>query len=176
MVMIYACGGISGANFNPAVSLALAINKTLDGNTAGIYICTQLLAGILAGLSYGVTLWEVFNLAPTPGFQWYQAGLAEFIYTFMLCFVVLNVAVAAANQGKQFYGLAIGFVVVAGGYGAGHISGGAFNPAVALGVDVSSAGLGFGWGPVYVVFELLGAVLAVGLFHIVRPEKFGGAR
>merc|ERR1719163_2245561 len=144
MVMIYACGGISGANFNPAVSLALAINGALKPNEAGIYICTQLLAGILAGLSYGVTLWEVFNLAPTPGFQWYQAGLAEFIYTFMLCFVVLNVAVAAANQGKQFYGLAIGFVVVAGGYGAGHISGGCFNPAVAFGIDVSSAGIGFG--------------------------------
>merc|ERR1719498_741508 len=158
MVMIYACGGISGANFNPAVSLALAINKTLDGNTAGIYICTQLLAGILAGLSYGVTLWEVFNLAPTPGFQWYQAGLAEFIYTFMLCFVVLNVAVAQAPN--QFYGLAIGFVVVAGGYGAGHISGGCFNPAVAFGVDFASIGIGFGWSFAYLGFELLGGLVA----------------
>merc|ERR1719238_402289 len=172
MVMIYACGGISGANFNPAVSFALAINKTLDGNEAGIYICTQLLAGILAGLSYGVTLWEVFNLAPTPGFQWYQAGLAEFIYTFMLCFVVLNVAVAAANKGNQFYGLAIGFVVVAGGYGAGHISGGCFNPAVAFGIDVSSAQLGFGYCLVYTAFELVGACLAAGLFRVCRPGDF----
>merc|ERR1719201_185740 len=171
MVMIYACGGISGANFNPAVTLALAINKTLDGNTAGIYICTQLLAGILAGLSYGVTLWEVFNLAPTPGFQWYQAGLAEFLYTFMLCFVVLNVAVASANKGNQFYGLAIGFVVVAGGYGAGHISGGCFNPAVAVGIDVSSAGLGFGWSLFYLVVELVGAALAAVLFQACRPEE-----
>merc|ERR1740127_305086 len=171
MVMIYACGGISGANFNPAVTLALAITKNLDGNTAGIYICTQLLAGILAGLSYGVTLWEVFNLAPTPGFSWWQAGLAELIYTFMLCFVVLNVAVAAANKGNQFYGLAIGFVVVAGGYGAGHISGGCFNPAVAFGIDISSAALGFGWCIVYSIFEILGAYAASALFQIIRPEE-----
>merc|ERR1719238_1097622 len=170
--MIYACGGISGANFNPAVSFALAINKTIEPNQAGIYICTQLLVGILAGLSYGVTLWEVFNLAPTPGFQWYQAGLAEFIYTFMLCFVVLNVAVASANKGNQFYGLAIGFVVVAGGYGAGHISGGCFNPAVAFGIDVSSAKLGFGWCLAYAGFELVGALLAAVLFRVCRPGDF----
>lgn len=174
MVMIYACGGISGANFNPAVTVALAINKNLEPNTAGIYICTQLLAGILAGLSYGVTLWEVFNLAPTPGFQWYQAGLAELIYTFMLCFVVLNVAVASANKGNQFYGLAIGFVVVAGGYGAGHISGGCFNPAVAFGIDVSSAGIGFGWCFVYTLFEFAGAALAAVLFQVVRPSEVSG--
>jgi len=113
----------------------------------------------------------VFNLAPTPGFQWYQAGLAEFIYTFMLCFVVLNVAVAAANQPNQFYGLAIGFVVVAGGYGAGHISGGCFNPAVAFGIDVSSAGIGFGWCFVYTLFEFAGAALAAVLYKAVRPSE-----
>merc|ERR1719420_2479020 len=171
MVMIYACGGISGANFNPAVSLALAITKNLDGTTAGIYICTQLLAGILAGLSYGVTLWEVFNLAPTPGFQWYQAGLAELIYTFMLCFVVLNVAVAAANKDNQFYGLAIGFVVVAGGYGAGSVSMGCFNPAVAFGIDVSSAQFGVYYCFVYTLFELVGAALAAGAFKVCRGEQ-----
>jgi aquaporin Z len=171
MVMIYACAGISGSNFNPAVSLALLINKNMDANTAGIYICTQLLAGILAGLTYGVTLWKVFNLAPTPGFKWYQAGLAELIYTFMLCFVVLNVAIAKKNKDNQYFGLAIGFVVIAGGYGAGHISGGCFNPAVAFGIDVSSAGIGFGWCFVYTIFEFIGAALAAVLFKVVRPEE-----
>merc|ERR1719443_2762668 len=61
---------------------------------------------------------------------------------------------------NEFYGLAIGFVIVAGGYGAGHISGGCFNPAVALGIDVSSAQLGFGWCAVYIVHELVGACIA----------------
>merc|ERR1719359_1160934 len=92
----------------------------------------------------------------------------------MLCFVVLNVATAGKNAGNQFYGLAIGFVIIAGGYAAGNISGGAFNPAVALGIDVSSAGLGFGWGFAYTGYELLGAALASALFRVVRPDEFGG--
>merc|ERR1719298_212262 len=117
---------------------------------------------------------NVFNLAPQPGFGWWEAALAEVLYTFMLCFVVLNVATASKNAGNQFFGLAIGFVIIAGGYAAGGISGGAFNPAVALGIDVSSAGLGFGWGFAYLGYEFAGAALAAGLFRIVRPDEFGG--
>merc|ERR550537_545671 len=101
----------------------------------------QIIAGITAGLSYGALFWNVFNLAPAKGFGWWEALLAEVLYTFMLCFVVLNVATAKKNEGNQFYGLAIGFVIIAGAYGAGAISGGCFNPAVALGIDVSSAGM-----------------------------------
>merc|ERR1719460_3583705 len=74
----------------------------------------------------------------------------------------------------------LAIVIVAGGYGAGHISGGAFNPAVAMGIDLSSAFLGlfaghsnlFFWGPVYWLYEAIGACLAVGLFHVVRPDDF----
>jgi aquaporin Z len=172
MVSIYALGGVSGANFNPAVSLALGIAKKLEWKDVGIYFGCQIAGGICAGLVYGLALWDVFNLAPTPGFSWWQAGLAEFLYTFMLCFVVLNVACSKMHAGKnQFYGLAIGFVVVAGGYGAGHISGGCFNPAVAIGIDVSSAGLGFGWCLAYTVFELAGAAVAAIVFQVCRPEE-----
>merc|ERR1719182_721145 len=104
--------------------------------------------------------------------------LAEVLYTFVLCFVVLNCAASKKNgcdTGIQFYGLAIGFVVIAGGYGAGAISGGAFNPAVALGLDVSSAGVGFGWGFAYTGYEIIGSALAAGLFRVVRPDDFGGS-
>jgi len=172
MVSIYALGGVSGANFNPAVSLALGIAKKLEWKDVGIYMGCQIAGGITAGLVYGLTLWNVFNLQPSAGFSWWQAGLAEFLYTFMLCFVVLNVACSKMHAGKnQFYGLAIGFVVVAGGYGAGHISGGCFNPAVAIGIDVSSAGLGFGWCIPYTVFEFIGAAVAAVLFQVCRPEE-----
>jgi len=172
MVSIYALGGVSGANFNPAVSLALGIAKKLEWKEVGIYMGCQVAGGICAGLVYGLTLWNVFNLQPSAGFGWWQAGLAEFLYTFMLCFVVLNVACSKMHAGKnQFYGLAIGFVVVAGGYGAGHISGGCFNPAVAIGIDVSSAGLGFGWCIPYTIFEFIGAAVAAVLFQVCRPEE-----
>merc|ERR1719265_1927468 len=96
----------------------------------------------------------------------------------MLCFVVLSCALSKRNNprddGNQFFGLAIGFVIVAGGYAAGGISGACFNPAVALAIDISSAGLGFGWGFVYTGYELIGAAVASALFRVVRPDEFGG--
>jgi len=175
MVMIYALGNVSGANFNPAVSLALLLTGNMEMPEALKYMACQVAGGILAGFSYSLAFWETFNLQPTAGFSLWQAGLAEIIYTFMLCFVVLNVAVADNTEEKpnQYYGLAIGFVVVAGGYGAGHISGGCFNPAVALGIDVSSFGLGFGYSIAYLCFEFIGAAMAAGLYKVVRTEEEG---
>mmetsp|Transcript_14171 Transcript_14171/g.31348 ORF Transcript_14171/g.31348 Transcript_14171/m.31348 type:complete len:457 (-) Transcript_14171:228-1598(-) len=178
MVSIYALGGISGANFNPAVTLSIALSQAsggagMDWKTAGMYMGVQFLAGLCASISYSVLFWNTFNLAPAPGFGFVSTGLCELLYTFMLCFVVLNVAVAKGTAGNSFYGLAIGFVIIAGAYGAGSISGGCFNPAVAIGIDVASAGLGFGWCIYYVMCEFLGAAAATGLFMAVRPEDFG---
>merc|ERR1719453_3053034 len=176
--MIYALGGVSGANFNPAVSVALGLSNAMEWKTVGIYCAVQITAGICAALSYGALFMKVFNLAPQPGFGWWEAGLAEFLYTFMLCFVVLNCAASKKNKeaspgvDQQFYGIAIGFVIIAGAYGAGAISGGCFNPAVAIGIDVSSAGLGFGWSAAYTGYEFLGAALAAAAFRVVRPDNF----
>jgi aquaporin Z len=181
MVSIYALGGVSGGNFNPAVSITLGLSEKMEWKEVAIYCVVQIIAGICAGLSFAAMLWKVVNVAPKPGFGWWEAMLAEVLYTFVLCFVVLNVAASNKNgcgslDGKQqFYGLAIGFVVIAGGYGAGAISGGAFNPAVALGLDVSSAGVGFGWGFAYTGYEIIGSALAAGLFRLVRPDDFGGS-
>lgn len=167
MVMIYATGSVSGGHLNPAVSLATLITGDEVPARVGSYMLCQILGGICAGLSYSLMFWEVFNLAPSPGFNVWQAGVAEFMYTFMLVFVVLNVAYSK-DGGNDYYGLAIAFTVVAGGYGAGHISGGCFNPAVALGIDLSSAGLGFGYSLAYTGFEFLGAAAAAFLYKAVR--------
>merc|ERR1740130_2588297 len=180
MVSIYALGNISGANFNPAVSLCLGISKSLRGpgldwKTVGMYCAVQILAGIVAAFSYAILFWDAFNLGPSKGFGFLSAGLCETLYTFMLCFVVLNVAAArvySEGEGNQWYGLAIGFVIVAGAYGAGVVSGGCFNPAVAIGIDTSSMGLGFGWCIAYTFFEFVGAGLAAVAFKLVRPGDF----
>lgn len=177
MVSIYALGNVSGANFNPAVSFALALSNKLPWIDACIYCGVQIVAGILGGLSYAALFWNSFRLGPGQNkehvpYTWWQAGIAEVLYTFMLCFVVLNVATTSKNYGNQFYGLAIGFVIIAGGYSAGDISGGAFNPAVAFGVDIAGASLGFGWCFAYLGFELMGASLAAILFRVVRPDEF----
>merc|ERR1719453_1678499 len=143
----------------------------MDWKEVAIYCVTQIVAGICAGLGYLAVFGESFNLQPTKGHSWWQAGLAELLYTFMLCFVVLNVAASKVHAGKnQFYGLAIGFVVVAA-YGAGSVSMGCFNPAVAFGLDTASWWIGFQYGPIYMVFELIGAALAAVLFKVCRPEE-----
>eukprot|EP00933_Yihiella_yeosuensis_P030625 TRINITY_DN2423_c1_g1_i1.p1 TRINITY_DN2423_c1_g1~~TRINITY_DN2423_c1_g1_i1.p1 ORF type:complete len:451 (-),score=106.37 TRINITY_DN2423_c1_g1_i1:64-1416(-) len=180
MVSIYSLGGISGANFNPAVSFSLALSKQMGGpgmswSDASKYMATQAAAGVLAGLTYVAIFQKSFNLTPGKGFGWLNSCLAELLYTFMLCFVVLNVAAAKKNsiEKGQYYGIAIGFVIIAGAYGAGAISGGCFNPAVALGVDAASAMLGFGNCFAWIVAEIIGAALATVAFKVVRPEDFG---
>jgi aquaporin Z len=171
-VMIYALGKASGANFNPAVSVALGIAGKLEWKEVAIYAVTQIIAGVAAGGCYLGMFGESFNLQPVKGHSMWQAGLAELLYTFMLCFVVLNVACSKFHAGKdQFYGLAIGFVIVAGAYSGGSVSMGCFNPAVAIGIDVASAYFGVFYCLVYTAFELVGAALAAGAFMVCRAES-----
>lgn len=167
MVSIFVFGGVSGANFNPAVSVALGINKNLEWSEVGPYIGVQLVAGVCAGFSYTALFGKSFALGPGKGFGLGQACIAEVLYTFMLCFVVLNVA-ALKTGAKTWYGLAIGFVIIAGAYGAGAVSGGCFNPAVATGIGVS--GSSFTHILPYFISELIGAGIAAGLYKVVRPS------
>ena len=97
------------------------------------------------------------------------AGLAEFLYTFALAYVVLNVATAKANAGNSFYGLAIGFTVLAGAFAVGNISGGAFNPAVAIGAGVMGAiHLPSIW--LHIIADLAGGFAAGVVFNFLNPD------
>lgn len=184
MVMVYCFGGVSGAHLNPAVTAAIFLQKKIPFMDALVYMACQCgggaAAGISTGLLYGFTDTGGAQsiLGPrTPAFA-IGALIVEMLYTFMLCFVVLNVALSKEIGGQnQYYGLAIGFVIIAGGYGGGYVSGGAFNPAVALGVNF----MGVSWKtlylPAYAGVQFLGSFLAVWFFHTVRPssrEEFEG--
>jgi aquaporin Z len=174
MVGIYALGNISGAHFNPAVSFAFGLIGAMDWKTVGLYSVAQVFGGLMAALTYEFLFWNSFNLQPAKYANYVDVGLCEVVYTCMLVFVVLNVAVSHNLAGKNsFYGLAIGFVIIAGAYGAGPISGGCFNPAVAIGIDTASVLQGWGWCLAYTFYELVGAAIAVVLFMLVRPEDFG---
>lgn len=178
MVCIYALGGASGAHFNPAVSFALGLaGKMEDGWTqVGAYAGVQVLAGIVAAFCYRLVFNDVVHLGPSTGHNWWHASLAEFFYSFMLVFAVLNTAGSKKLGGNnQFYGLTIGFTIIAGAYGAGAISGGCFNPAVAIALDISSFDSGFGWCVLYTLAELAGAGFAVLCFWDVRPEEKDGS-
>merc|ERR1719482_2258113 len=100
-----------------------------------MYWVAQLAGGIGAAFAYSAMFGKSFNLAPTPGHTPAQAAAAELLYTFMLVFVILNCACSKGNKGKEFFGVAIGFVIIAAAYSGGSVSGGCFNPAVAIGID-----------------------------------------
>jgi len=180
MVAIYAVAPVSGGHLNPAVSCALGFaGKVGSWSEILPYCVSQICGAVLAGLCF-THLFSghdepPLHLGPKEGFGWTETMLVEVLYTCMLCFVVLNVATTQRSTGTEFYGLAIGFVVVAGGNAAGGISGGAFNPAVSIGIDVADRAAGFGWCIAYSCFQIVGALLAALLFRAVRPEEYSMA-
>ena len=100
--------------------------------------------------------------------------MIEFLFTFALALVVLNSATAPKTQGNSFYGLAIGFTVVVGAIAGGGISGGAYNPAVAIGPSLIDAISGGGtlrhvW--IYLVGPLAGGVVAAGVYRVQNPSE-----
>jgi aquaporin Z len=132
MVMIFAGGHISGAHYNPAVTLAVCLRGKCPPSDVVPYWIAQIAAAAAAA---GVVLF-VLGPGTAPELNVVHSLIVEFLYTFALCYVVLNVATAKANAGNSFYGLAIGFTVLAGAISVGGISGGAFNPAVAVGITI----------------------------------------
>ncbi|CAE7688726.1 nucI [Symbiodinium sp. CCMP2456] len=176
MVMIYATGAVSGGHLNPAVTFAISLATGDWSLKAAGYVASQLVGGIAAGFAACSLFTDVADVGVKDPYHVSYALMAEFIYTAMLAFTVLNVAVSkrnnSATDGNNFYALAIAWVIIAGGYAVGGVSGAAFNPAVAIGLDVSSYSKGVGMGFLWGLFELLGAVAAVALYRVLRPEDY----
>lgn len=134
MVMVFAGGHISGAHYNPAVTLGMWIRGKCLTKDVVPYWIAQVIAAFLAALAIAY-LKGPLQITPMPiETRIPQVLLVEFLYTFALVYVVINVATAKGTENNSFYGLAIGFTVTAGAYAVGGISGGVFNPAVALGI------------------------------------------
>jgi len=159
MVMIFAGGHISGGHFNPAVTLAAFLRGRCDKRDVVPYWIAQFLAGVVAALLVNFILRGRVDPAAVALHPTIQSFIVEFIFTFALAWVVLNVATSKATMGNSFYGLAIGFTVLVGAVTVGGISGGAFNPAVGLGVWVMGLESAKQFG-VYLVSELLAAAVA----------------
>lgn len=169
MAMVYMGGHISGAHYNPAVSVAILIRGKMEARDLIPYIVAQIAGAILASLSVMVIMGNTFAPAPAPEAGLVQVLLAEGLFTFALSLVVLNVATDDATADNQFYGLAIGFTVLAGAFAVGPASGGVFNPAVGTGpilVDALAGEGGFGDLWIYWVGPLLGATAAAGVYDL----------
>ncbi len=167
MVMIYAGGHVSGAHFNPAVTLAVWIRGRCDTKDVLPYWGAQVLAGIIAALVAVFLAGKSGTPMEIKSFP--AAFVAEFLFTFALAYVVLNSATAKGTAGNSFYGLAIGMTVMAGAFAVGSISGGAFNPAVAAGVAVMKlVSISQIW--VHIVADLAGGLVAGLVFKFLNPD------
>lgn len=167
MVMVFAGGHISGGHYNPAVTLGVLIRGKVKPFDVVPYWIAQFVGAAVAALltikvlRAGIPVTAIF---PKTG----PALLAEFLFTFALVYVVLNTATAEGTSGNSFYGLAIGMTVMTGAFAVGDISGGAFNPAVALGISLLGISAWHNiW--IYLVANFGAALVAAVIFQLVNP-------
>lgn len=173
MVMIYMGGHISGAHYNPAVSLAVMLRGKLSPIDFVPYVVCQMAGSLLACYVVYMIKGEPFAPKPAPNVTAFTAMLVEAIFTFALALVVLNVATAKGTEGNSFYGLAIGFTVTAAAIVAGGISGGAFNPAVGCGPITFQYWMGKGelnHLGYYIVGPFIGGAVAAAVFFVQNAE------
>ena len=167
MVMVYAGGHISGGHFNPAVTLAVFIRGRCEARDVIPYWVAQLAAAAAAAFAAVFLVGKSgtpLELKNIP-----VAFAAEFLFTFALAYVVLNCATSKGTANNSFYGLAIGLTVMVGAFSVGALSGGAFNPAVALGAGMMKlVNLPDIW--IHVVADLAGGLVAGLTFKFLNPE------
>jgi aquaporin Z len=171
MVLVYAVGHVSGGHLNPAVSLGALIRGAMTPGEFAVYVIGQAIGAILGALLASTVVAlpaEAVQLDTLPAF------IAELVFTFILVFVVLNVATSKDHPNNSFYGLAIGGTVIVGAFAVGSISGGGFNPAVALGLSVAGV---FAWSNfwLYLLAPLVGGALAALVFRLLNKDDLSKA-
>ena len=189
MCMVFSGGHASGGHCNPAVTFAVFLtgrDKSLHLVTMLGYWVSQIFGGVFAGLTgYGLT----HDVGVIPSYKNQADGAscnslcngqafgAEFLFTFALCYTVLNCAVSKSNiRDNSFFGLAIGFLVLSAAIAAGPISGAVFNPAVATGLFISNylvGGTGYtSYWYIYYISEFLAAFAAALVFVVMHAQEY----
>ena len=168
MVMVYAGGHISGGHYNPAVTLGVWMRGKCDKKVVPFYMLAQVLGGSLASALALQIKGSTLVVAAEPNVL--NVLLVELIFTFALVYVVLNTATSKKVSGNSFYGLAIGFTLMAAAYAIGGISGCAINPAVAIGLTIMGLSkLSNLW--VFLVANLAGGALAAAIYKITNTQE-----
>lgn len=191
--LVYMGAHISGAHYNPAISLALLLQRVLKPADLIPYWVSQVLGAIAAAIVVSIImpiasadvepslqLARFFGLAPGERYGVFSVGTwsIEILFTFLLALVILNVATSEGTKGNSYFGLAIGLTVTAGAFAGGHISGGAFNPAVGIGPNLIQGTLGGNAAALqnivlHTVGPFVGAILATVVFRIQEAHVTG---
>ena len=175
MVMVYMGGHISGAHYNPAVSIAMIFRGLLTTKEAINYILSQLIGAFLAAIFVQWVGGTIMEVGPSNTASVLQILSVEAVFTFALVLVILNVATNPKTEGNSYYGLAIGFTIMAGAFAGGGISGGAYNPAVGTGPILVDVIMGDGntlsnlW--YYLVGPIAGAVIAAYVYKLTIDKS-----
>lgn len=172
-VLVYMGAHISGAHYNPAVSFAMLLRKEINSSDFFKYLLSQILGAFAAAF---LVANMSSNMVVQPDLQEPVAMIlvAELIFTYLLVFVILNVAKHPNLDGNSFYGFAIGLTVMAGAFCVGPLSGGVFNPAVSIGpslVDIiteNGVSQYFVW--YYLTAPMAGSVMAVIHFNYLLKK------
>jgi aquaporin Z len=173
MAMVYAIGDVSGAHINPAVTVAFWAARRFAGKRVAPWVLAQLFGAVVASGVLRVLFPGHDNLGATlPAGIWWQSLVLETLLTFLLMFVILNVATGAREKGVMA-GAAIGSVVALAALFGGPVSGASMNPARSLGPALMSMQLQHLW--IYLVGPVAGAVLAVPAFHAINETDGGPA-
>lgn len=167
--LVYMGGYISGAQYNPAVTLGLLLSKKITSDIAISYMLVQFLASIIASAVYFFLQGTTFVAQIGVHANFLSAILVEILFTFLLVSVVLHVAATEKTKGNDYFGIAIGFTVMVAAFAGGPISGGAFNPAVGIGPIIfdinhfSSHVINFF---VYLIGPFAGGILAGAIYKL----------
>jgi aquaporin Z len=167
MAMVFAGGHVSGAHYNPAVTLGVTLRGKCTISDAFGYVIAQILGAAVAAYVVGYLFPQA---SVNPGqLDVSRTIIAEFLFTFALVYVVLNVATSKGTANNSFYGLAIGSTVMVGAFSVGSISGGAFNPAVAVGAALMGL---ITWPNIWIFLtaHLFAGVLAAMTFQLITSE------
>lgn len=169
MAMIYAFGDISGAHFNPAVTVAFAYAKKFSWSEVPKYILAQCIGAIAASSMLLFLFPESEFLGATlPSFEAYKAFVLEILLAFFLMLVIINVSTGSKEIGI-IAGIAIGGVVLLEAMFAGPMTKASMNPARSLGPALLSGNLQHLW--LYLTAPFIGALLAVVSCKLVKDDQ-----
>ncbi len=174
MALVYMGGYISGAHYNPAVTLAVMLRaRKITPHQVVTYILFQVIGALLAAIVYFAVKGSMFVPAPATT-DIFIPILIEIMFTFILASVILHVTTAKATEGNHYFGLAIGATLIAIAYAGGPISGGVYNPAIALGTifaDIKNIGTHLSHLVIYLIGPFVGGALAGIVYHRMFYEK-----